>query len=397
MNRMQAAALLGVEVDSSATEAKKAYTSRARLLHPDRFADASASDLAAATSAMAQLNEAYEVFQAGHAANSGSSSDETFIVSCPSCDKRNRVPLSARGANCANCGEPLFRSGEEEQPEEHDSELPSWPDPSTACDLCGWGPAAPVTYRSVTGIIIWWRWSTFEAVVCSECNRAMFHESQARTLARGWWGIIAPFAAIIALVMNWVARSGSRRLGAPEGKCWEKYSLLPLPLYGAKVWWKRPGALIGLGIALAIAIYLGVAFANSQPPSRNESGVVTSGGNASIDDIRTGDCLNISTGATTVSSPEVVPCSQLHTTQVFASLNLSLANYSDAAAGDAANAQCEPYFERFVGIPYAQSKFVGSVLFPSSEGWASGQRGVSCLIELEGGASWTGSAQGSQK
>lgn len=59
-----AAVVLGVAVDAGVDQVRSAFRSRARLLHPDRLADASPADRAAAQAAMAQLNEANEAFTA---------------------------------------------------------------------------------------------------------------------------------------------------------------------------------------------------------------------------------------------------------------------------------------------------------------------------------------------
>lgn len=58
MEIRDAATILGVPVDASSEQVRNAYRSRARLLHPDRFSEASAADRKTAQIAMAQLNQA---------------------------------------------------------------------------------------------------------------------------------------------------------------------------------------------------------------------------------------------------------------------------------------------------------------------------------------------------
>jgi hypothetical protein len=53
--------VLGVEVDASGTELRHAYHRRARVLHPDRHADAPEAQRLVTESAMRQLNAAWEV------------------------------------------------------------------------------------------------------------------------------------------------------------------------------------------------------------------------------------------------------------------------------------------------------------------------------------------------
>lgn len=62
MTKAEAAAILGVNINSSKEEARKAYLTQARLLHPDRFAGFSQEEINAATKTMARLNHAIEVF-----------------------------------------------------------------------------------------------------------------------------------------------------------------------------------------------------------------------------------------------------------------------------------------------------------------------------------------------
>jgi len=59
-----AAVVLGVPIDATAEQVRSAFRARARLLHPDRLADASPADRVAAQAAMAQLNEANDTFAA---------------------------------------------------------------------------------------------------------------------------------------------------------------------------------------------------------------------------------------------------------------------------------------------------------------------------------------------
>lgn len=62
MDKAHAATVLGITADSSLEDARKAFKDRTRLLHPDVHSSRSTRDAEAATQAMAQLNEAFEVF-----------------------------------------------------------------------------------------------------------------------------------------------------------------------------------------------------------------------------------------------------------------------------------------------------------------------------------------------
>ena len=63
MTTDDAAAILGVGLNASPVEVERAYRARARVLHPDRLAGASADRLADASQKFALLTEAHEVMQ----------------------------------------------------------------------------------------------------------------------------------------------------------------------------------------------------------------------------------------------------------------------------------------------------------------------------------------------
>lgn len=224
MNHDQAATLIGVAPTTNHAEARKAYLSRARLLHPDRFAGGSSEETAAATAAMAQLNQAWEVFQAG----------------------------------------PQASPRQPDAPPDPMSHLPKYSG-TDVCDICGWGPATHVKFHSVTGMILFWRWGTFEANVCRLCGQAMYHENQRSTLTRGWWGIIAPLATIVAFIGNMSQVSKVKALPLPQGRNPYAQALFPTPIAWFKPWFKRPLALICTAIALYV---IGSIAAGLMQPSR---------------------------------------------------------------------------------------------------------------------------------
>jgi hypothetical protein len=230
MLRDQAAAILGIPPSATPQEARKAYLARARLLHPDRFAGGSAQDLAAANTAMAQLNEAYEVMKT--------------------------APTHAYAG--ASTGTSSRAHDPDPEPE-----TPSWTDPSTACDICGWGPAAPVKYNSVTGLLLFWRWKTLTATLCTFCGEAMYHEAQHSSFTKGWWGLIAPLANIIAVLGNRGAVASIRKLPLPQGRYAGTYAPSPVPLLFANTWWKRPAPLIATAAAALIALLVVGSMASS--------------------------------------------------------------------------------------------------------------------------------------
>lgn len=215
MNYDQAATLLGVEPGTPADTARKEYVARARILHPDRYAGAPAADIQAASNAMAQLNQAWEVYQQGPSSTTSS---------------RN-------------------------QPQPEASSEPDFPIYAGAdvCEMCGWGPARRVKFNSVQGIIIWWRWGTIDARLCRLCGTAAYNEAQRSSLTRGWWGIIAPIATIIAFLGNMTRIGTIKSLPVPQGRSPHAITLLPIPMIFDTPWYKRPLAWVSTAIAFSLA------------------------------------------------------------------------------------------------------------------------------------------------
>ena len=235
MNRSQASTLLGVSENATPSESRKAYLTRARLLHPDRLVGGSTQDIAAANTAMAQLNEAYELMQKPTATETTSSR-----------------PTDS---------EPAENFG-----------FPVWSDANHACELCGWGPAQKTKFNSTSGFIIFMRWYTFEAKVCKICARAMYDENQRSNLTKGWWGIFSFFATIYAFFSNMAALRGTQSLGAPVGRYPGAYTISPIPLVLSTKWYKRPSAIMASIVALVIVAFIGIGAATPTTSSTAPSG-----------------------------------------------------------------------------------------------------------------------------
>jgi len=119
--------------------------------------------------------------------------------------------------------------------------------------MCGWGPARQVKFNSVQGIIIWWRWGTINAQLCRLCGTAAYNEAQRSSLTRGWWGIIAPIATIIAFLGNMTRIATIKSLPLPQGRSPHAITLLPIPMIFDTPWYKRPLAWVSTAIAFGLA------------------------------------------------------------------------------------------------------------------------------------------------
>jgi hypothetical protein len=223
MDQNAAFAVLGVEPSASLAEAQTAYRTRARLLHPDRVAE---PDRPAASRAMAQLNDAWEVVQ----------------KTCGATAAPSRAPLDDAQPLLAR----LPRAGE--------------------CDLCGWAPAEVITLRRITGLLIVWRAFRGSYQLCRGCGDGMYAAVQSTTLIRGWWGVLPVLANLITLLRNRSAITKHRfAVGPPQTRDpavatqFQKSQPYRSP-------WRRPGPIIATLIAATlVAAVVDDAYHNAHP------------------------------------------------------------------------------------------------------------------------------------
>ncbi|MGF7234808.1 MAG: septum formation family protein [Frankia sp.] len=111
-----------------------------------------------------------------------------------------------------------------------------------------------------------------------------------------------------------------------------------------------------------------------------------------VDDLAVGDCLRdpVPDGVETVT---VVPCASAHAEEVFGRTSLAGTRFVDVNR-NAARA-CSTLFGPYVGVPYADSNLDGSDIQPSHDSWASGDRGVVCLLGNADGSALSRSMRGS--
>ena len=129
----------------------------------------------------------------------------------------------------------------------------------------------------------------------------------------------------------------------------------------------------------ALAIALVVGYLTSA--RRGDDGSLAAAGNVSVDELRDGDCFNTS-DEEEISDVDGVPCTEAHEFEVFALSNYEGdGTYPPDSELDAIFAQvCEPGFETYVGVPYAESEIWGTMISPSEESWSSGDRSFICVL-----------------
>jgi len=163
---------------------------------------------------------------------------------------------------------------------------------------------------------------------------------------------------------------------------------------GAQPGWQRwlRFAWIPVVAAVVIAGYITSA-------RRGDDGALTTAGTVTVDELRPGDCFNTGDDETEIADVDGVPCTAAHAYEVFA-----LASYEGdgtfptEAEDDAIFQQiCQPSFEAYVGEPYATSAIYGSMITPSADGWADGDREYICILYEPGNEQLTESLRGAQR
>lgn len=281
-------------------------------------------------------------------------------------------------------------------PDHSPGTAPGRPAREGECVLCGWAPAAPVRLRRVTGMVLLWRTSVTDVPgLCRLCADRAFHDAQSHNLAAGWWGVIAPVANAVALISNAV-RLHRHRAAVPTGLTRDPDVVTPLPGPASyATTWRRPGPWLG---TVAAAAVLGVLGYNAfiAPADRDASGTVVSAGTGDATSLHVGDCVStVSQDEDGFTDVPLVPCSQAHVSEVFATGTMTTSHYpSDDEMEAWVRATCLPAFQAYVGTAYDDSSWDVTTIAPVEGDWTASNP-VECLVETPDGSTWTGSARGS--
>jgi hypothetical protein len=145
-------------------------------------------------------------------------------------------------------------------------------------------------------------------------------------------------------------------------------------------------------LSLAGCSLLDQAFGGDSTARDDDSQVIEQNDAADVFSIRVGDCLNDSSVSDEVTEIPLVPCSEPHDSQVYASIILPGDAFPgvDVVIAEADDA-CLDEFERFVGIRYVDSIYDFSYYFPTERSWAKGDREILCVIYDPAGEKLTGS------
>ena len=120
----------------------------------------------------------------------------------------------------------------------------------------------------------------------------------------------------------------------------------------------------------------------SDDSTRDDQGTIVEGGDVGVFVLEVGDCFDDPAGdAVQVVTVEAVPCDQPHDNQVAAKFDLP---DSDFPGDDEVLAQavtgCIDRFENAVGEPYETSRLDVLPMYPTKDGWDSGDHEVICNV-----------------
>ncbi len=128
--------------------------------------------------------------------------------------------------------------------------------------------------------------------------------------------------------------------------------------------------------------------------TRDDSGVITEGGDVDIFTIAVGDCLGQAPDGE-VSSVAAVPCAEEHDGEVFHDFTLPDGDFpGEEAMESAAFDGCDAQFAPFVGASYEESTLDYMYYAPTEDSWNTySDRVISCVL-VDPAGPVTGSLQG---
>lgn len=149
-------------------------------------------------------------------------------------------------------------------------------------------------------------------------------------------------------------------------------------------------SIAALGGCSALQGLIGAA----EPVARDaETQEVVEGGQADVFTLKVGDCFDDVTEDEVYEVP-AVPCGDPHDNEIYYEFTMPDGEYpGDDVITAAADAECRPQFEAFVGMAYAESVLDWFPFTPTEGSWSNGDRVVQCAV-YEPGARVSGSLAG---
>ena len=152
------------------------------------------------------------------------------------------------------------------------------------------------------------------------------------------------------------------------------------------------------GVYILLAIGAG-AYHMYNSADRDASGAIVGAGSMDVLEIRVGDCFDDEdVYSEQVSTLPVVPCSEPHDNEAYATFNASGSSYpGEDALWEIANEGCYNRFEQFVGRDYESSQLDFFAMTPTRQSWASNERRIVCALYDMDLAKLTGTMKDSKK
>jgi hypothetical protein len=154
-----------------------------------------------------------------------------------------------------------------------------------------------------------------------------------------------------------------------------------LPAAGQEPGWKRWTRFWWIPV---VAVVLVVGYLSTA--RRGEDGSVTGGGQLSVIDLRVGDCFNAGDEAE-ISDVDAVPCGEPHRYEAYVVTDHAAGTYPTQSEWETVFvSRCVEAFEPYVGSAYETSAIYASMMWPTEDGWAAGDREIVCYLfePLEG-------------
>jgi len=154
---------------------------------------------------------------------------------------------------------------------------------------------------------------------------------------------------------------------------------------------KRSGTLASTVIAVLALTMSGCTLVEQVTPSetatRDDTGTVVEGNDETdVFTLQVGDCILDAATTTTINTIATVPCDEPHDSEIYASIEVDGSSFpgSDALSAEA-EASCRAAFDDFVGIAWADSKYLFTTFIPTEGSWAEGDREILCTIYDDAG------------
>ena len=150
---------------------------------------------------------------------------------------------------------------------------------------------------------------------------------------------------------------------------------------------KRRSATLLLPFALVLMGACSDDSSSGKPPATTPPVVTPPAKAVGLDAVEVGACGAPATADLYVSAFTIADCKAPHAMELAGRYTLTEATYpGHTRLYLDAYRDCQPIFEKYVGMPYWDSRFDIRSITPSPSSWARGDRTVTCMVVGTGGA-----------